>query len=86
MTKLFIVIPCYNEGEVLFETSKRLNEKIGGMIVNGKITKDSRIIFVDDGSKDNTWEIIEKLHSENELFSGCKLSRKKPKWYKTKSN
>ena len=75
LTKLFIVIPCYNEGEVLFETAKRLKVKVGGMIESEKISKDSKIIFVDDGSKDNTWEIIEKLHNEDDLFSGCKLSR-----------
>lgn len=75
MTKLYIVIPCYNESEVLFETSKRLKEKFTELINNKNITADSKVIFVDDGSQDNTWEIIEQLHSKDNLFSGCKLSR-----------
>ncbi len=75
MTKLFIVIPCYNESEVLFETSKRLKEKFQELIKNQTVTDDSKIIFVDDGSNDNTWQIIEQLHKEYNLFSGCKLSR-----------
>ena len=54
MDRLFCVIPCYNEQEVLPETSKRLKEKFLGLIKNGKISEDSRILFVNDGSKDNT--------------------------------
>ena len=75
MVKLFIVIPCYNESEVLGETSKRLHEKMNNLLLKGVISSDSRVIFVDDGSKDDTWEKISALHNENDIFSGCKLSR-----------
>ncbi len=73
--RLFCVIPCYNEQEVLSETSKRLKEKLLSLIDRGLISKNSRVLFVNDGSKDSTWEIIEKLHSEDELFQGVKLSK-----------
>ena len=72
---LYMVIPCYNEEEVLPETSKQLKKKLDYLISLNKIDKESRIIFVDDGSKDKTWEIIEKLHGENLIWSGIKLSR-----------
>lgn len=73
--KLYIVIPCYNEQEVLPETSKRLKEKLNVLMTEGKIEKDSRVVLVDDGSKDGTWQMIEKLHEQDVLFSGVKLSR-----------
>lgn len=73
--KLYIVIPCYNEEEVLQETSKQLKEKINQLLEEGKIDKYSRIVFVDDGSKDKTWSMIEQLHEQDELYSGVKLSR-----------
>lgn len=72
---LYLVIPCYNEEEVLPETSKRLKEKITSLIENGKIDKASRIVFVNDGSKDKTWEIIRSLHEQDKIFSGINLSR-----------
>lgn len=72
---LYIVIPCYNEEAVLPETAKRLKEKILKLINIGKISDKSRIVFVNDGSKDRTWEIIEELHSTDDLYSGIKLSR-----------
>lgn len=75
MTKLYIAVPCYNEEEVLPDSSGKLCAKMQKMISEGKITKDSRIVFIDDGSKDKTWEIIKNLHSENEIFQGIKLSR-----------
>ena len=53
---LYIVVPCYNEEEVLPETSKRLKVKLSDLIVAGKVSEDSRVLFVDDGSKDRTWE------------------------------
>ena len=59
---LYLVVPCYNEEEVLPETSKRLREKMQSLIEKGKIAKDSKILFVNDGSKDRTWEMIEELH------------------------
>ena len=73
--KLYLVIPCYNEEEVLPETAKRLEEKLRALIDGGKISPDSRAVFVNDGSRDGTWELIEKLHRENPLFLGIKLSR-----------
>lgn len=72
---LYIVVPCYNEQEVLPETSKRLREKVQTLRQSGKIDADSRILFVNDGSKDATWEMVQKLHEENSVFSGVNLSR-----------
>lgn len=70
---LYIVIPCYNEQEVLRETARQLFEKFETM--RGKISSDSRIVFVNDGSKDHTWDIIKELHEANPLYSGINLSR-----------
>lgn len=72
---LYTVIPCYNEEEVLRETASRLIEKYRSLIANDKISKNSRIVFVNDGSKDKTWEIIKELHEENVTYSGINLSR-----------
>ena len=72
---LYVVVPCYNEQEVLAETSKRLREKFQTLIGSGKIDEKSRIVFLNDGSKDNTWKIIEELHRQDNLFSGINLSR-----------
>jgi len=73
--RLFVVIPCYNEEEVLPETSKRIGEKMRSLIKADKIAPDSRVVLVNDGSKDRTWEIISALHREDGLFSGVNLSR-----------
>lgn len=73
--KLCMVIPCYNEEEVLLETSKRLLEKYNTLCLEGKISQDSKIVFVDDGSKDQTWPIISRLSKENDYIEGLKLSR-----------
>lgn len=75
MTKLYIAVPCYNEEEVLPDSSSKLRAKLEKMMADGKITDDSRIVFIDDGSKDKTWEIIRSLHEENSIFQGIKLSR-----------
>lgn len=75
MEKLYLVIPCYNEEAVLEETKKRLKEKMESLIKNKKISKDSKVVFVNDGSKDKTWEMIVKFHEEDSLFSGINLSR-----------
>lgn len=72
---LYLVIPCYNEEEVLPETSKRLKEKITSLAEAGKIDRASRIVFVNDGSRDKTWEIIRSLHEQDSVFSGINLSR-----------
>lgn len=74
-TKLYMVIPCYNEEAVLHETAKRLKEKYEALIAAGQISSESRIVFVNDGSKDKTWEIIRELHESNSYFSGVNLSR-----------
>ena len=73
--KLMVVIPCYNEEEVLPETSRRLVEKMASLVDKGLITPDSRVLLVNDGSRDRTWEMIARLHQENPLFEGVKLSR-----------
>jgi len=72
---LYIVVPCYKEEEVLPETSKRLREKLHALMETGKISRESRILFVNDGSKDRTWEIISELHAQDPIFSGVNLSR-----------
>ena len=73
--RLYVVVPCYNEEEVLPETSGRLKAKMLQLIEKGAISADSRVCFVNDGSKDRTWEIICELHAEDSLFSGINLSR-----------
>ena len=71
---LYLVIPCYNEEEVLKQTASALKKKMTSLIKDKKISKKSRVMFVDDGSKDKTWEIIAELHAQDELFVGVKLS------------
>lgn len=75
MNRLFCVIPCYNEEEVLPETSSRLRRKMESLISSGKISGDSRVVFVNDGSKDKTWSMIQDLHRQNPLFQGINLSK-----------
>ncbi len=75
MTKLIIVIPCYNEEEVLPITSKLFLNKLTQLIGQGKITDDSQILFVNDGSKDRTWDIICQLAKEDKHFAGICQSR-----------
>lgn len=72
---LYLIIPCYNEEEVLPETSARLREKMNELIGKKKIDARSRVIFVNDGSKDRTWELIEELHQKDKIFGGINLSR-----------
>lgn len=72
---LYIVVPCYNEEEVLGETASRLREKVYSLISEGKISRDSRILFVNDGSKDGTWDMIKDLCAADRLFAGVSLSR-----------
>ena len=73
--KLYVVVPCYNEEEVIDETIKRLDKKMRGLIKKGEIADASRVLFVDDGSKDATWSKIEQIHKANKMFGGVKLSR-----------
>jgi glycosyltransferase involved in cell wall biosynthesis len=73
---LYMVVPCYNEEAVLHETAKQLKEKYKSMIERKLISEQSRVVFVNDGSKDKTWQIIEELHSDSpEYFSGINLAR-----------
>lgn len=72
---LYMVIPCYNEEEVLDETTSRLVPKLKGLIELGKISDRSRILYVNDGSKDQTWKIISRLYKEYDIVSGVNLSR-----------
>lgn len=75
MTTLYLVVPCYNEQEVLPESSKRFLSKLLALIGSGKISDQSRILFVDDGSKDKTWQLIEEYHAMDGHILGLKLSR-----------
>lgn len=72
---LYVVIPCYNEEEVLQETTKRLKEKLSSLIKEKIISPDSRVMYVNDGSKDKTWELIKEINEKEKLFTGICLSR-----------
>ncbi len=72
---LYIVVPCYNEQAVLPETTRRLSAKLHALIDARRVSPDSRVLYVDDGSRDETWNIIEHAHAEDPLFCGAKLSR-----------
>lgn len=74
MNTLYVVVPCYNEEEVLEETTKRLKEKLTNLINQKKISKNSKVMYVNDGSKDKTWELIKKI-SKDTMFTGISLSR-----------
>ena len=72
---LYLVIPCYNEEEVLADTAGKLDKKMKELMAEGLIDVKSRIIFVNDGSMDLTWKIIEDLHNKDTLFGGINLTR-----------
>lgn len=72
---LYLVIPCYNEEEVLTDTAGKLDKKMKELMAEGLIDVKSRIIFVNDGSMDLTWKIIEDLHNKDTLFGGINLTR-----------
>ncbi|MBQ7004464.1 MAG: glycosyltransferase family 2 protein [Oscillospiraceae bacterium] len=72
---VYLVVPCYNEEEALPVTAEKLTEKMRRLCWDGKISPASRVVLVDDGSKDATWECIAALHAESPLFQGIKLSR-----------
>ena len=74
---LYVIIPCYNEEAVLHETANRLSIKMTKLMDSGKISKHSKVIFVNDGSKDKTWEIISEFHEKNRLFGGINLRDRK---------
>ena len=72
---LYLAIPCYNEETVLPATARRLREKFTALRAAGTIGPMSRICFIDDGSKDATWQLISDLHARDPVFSGIRLSR-----------
>ena len=72
---LYVVIPCYNEEEVLDETTKQLKEKMTKLISSKEISDKSKVMYINDGSKDKTWEIIKKINKNEKLFTGITLSR-----------
>lgn len=72
---LYVVVPCYNEELVLKETTKRLREKFDELLKKKVISKKSKVLYVNDGSKDKTWELIESIHKEDNTFTGISLSR-----------
>ena len=78
---LYVVVPCYKEEAVLPETARRLKEKLTSLIAQEKIAENSRVLFVNDGSKDRTWEIISELHRNDKMFSGVNLSRNRGHQY-----
>lgn len=75
MAIVYLVIPCYNEEEVLTETHRQLHTILDALITENLISKESRILFVDDGSKDKTWDLITEIHNEDHFVQGLKLSR-----------
>lgn len=74
---LNLVIPCYNEEEALPFTKKELDKKMTELMKKGLISKDSKVVLVNDGSKDNTWNVISEIHKENNMYVGINLSRNK---------
>lgn len=74
---LFLVIPCYNEEEVLPETNRCVGDKLRRMITDGVVSGKSRILYVNDGSRDRTWNIIQELYRQDEYVTGITLSRNK---------
>ena len=74
---LYVVIPCYNEEEVICETARQLEIKMKDLVQKKKISSKSKVMFVNDGSKDSTWEKILELHQKNKMFTGLCLSRNK---------
>ena len=77
MKTSYIVIPMFNEEEVIDETTKRLRIKVNDLIKKKIISKDSKVLYVNDGSKDKTWEKIMQINKEDKLFTGISLSRNK---------
>ena len=72
--RLATISPCYNEEEVLRQSVKRLTVLFERMISEGQITEDSMMVFVNDGSRDNTWQVIKELHYENKFVKGINLA------------
>ena len=72
--KLYIVVPCYNEEEALETSANSLMKKLEDLSAKGLISEESRIVFVDDGSKDKTWQIIQSLYQQNEAVIGLRFA------------
>ena len=72
---LYVVVPCYNEEEVLQETTKELKAKLEKLIKDKVISEKSKVMYVNDGSKDKTWELIKTIKNKEKLFTGISLSR-----------
>ncbi len=72
---LAVVVPCYNEEEMLDYTAEKLHVKLNELVQQGKISKKSYIVFIDDGSRDQTWNKISRLSQDNSIFIGIKLSK-----------
>lgn len=75
MMKLGIVCPCYNEHEVLLQSGERLTALLDGLVAKQKIAPDSFVLLVNDGSRDNTWQLIKQLHNDNRYFRGVNLAK-----------
>jgi len=75
MFTLYLVVPCYNEEAVLPETAKRLLDILRELTASGRVSEESRILFINDGSTDRTWHLITTLHSHDHRFAGLCLSR-----------
>ena len=81
MKTLWIIVPCYNEREVLPETSRRLSELTKSLVEKGKIAPNSKVVFVNDGSRDETWSIITGLCESDNVFAGINLARNRGHQY-----
>lgn len=77
MSRIYIVVPCYNEQAVLKKTADALKSKLCSLIEKNAVSQDSKILFVDDGSEDSTWQIMTKLCDEAEIFEAIRLSANK---------
>lgn len=77
--KLCLIVPCYNEEEIIADSAKCLENEVRRLMRNGNITKESRILFVDDGSSDKTWSVIKNLYDRDSLFMGIRLSHNQGK-------
>ena len=77
MMKLYLAVPCYNEEEVIHDTTQKLSHKLEQLITENRISSESKIVYINDGSKDKTWSIIESLFEKNKFVCGIKLSRNK---------
>ena len=71
---LYIVVPCYNEQDALPQSHERLMKIVDEMIANGGISQDSKLLYVDDGSRDDTWKIVDRFAKESSRVAGVRLA------------